>query len=77
MKPSYALTISTLNWLLLGCATPPLPVAVSCPRLPDPPPAVANYATPPDNLIENSAKLLESYTARLQDSLKKASGLGI
>lgn len=77
MKPNYALTALLLIFALPGCAGMPLPVAASCPSLPAPPAAVAGYATPPNNLIEDSAKLLEDFNDALRTSLNKASGTGI
>lgn len=77
MKASFVLTALLPTLTLLGCATQPLPVAVSFPKLPPPPASVTAYATPENNLIEDSVKLLEVYTATLRASLKKASGQGI
>ena len=77
MKLNCVVIALPLIFALQGCETLPLPVAASCPKLPDPPAAVAAYATPPNNLIEDSAKLLEDFTAELQSSLNKASGQGI
>lgn len=58
--------------LMLGCATPAVPVAVSCPKPPEPPAILTESASPAPPLIEDWTRLLDSFEAALRRSFDGA-----
>jgi len=71
-KSKWLFAIVSLLSLVSGCQV--LPVAASCPPPPPVPLAIAEYASPPKSLIEDSAQLLLDFGSDLFQMLKKASG---